>query len=69
MACEKNQSWTYFESLYFTYVCLLTIGYGGKSMQNLQPIKISMLIDQTRYHSAIAEERFLLSGLCWLFLH
>ncbi|WPH01499.1 putative potassium channel isoform 2A [Acrodontium crateriforme] len=28
MACEQTQSWTYFESLYFTYVCLLTIGYG-----------------------------------------
>ena len=31
MAAEKNQEWTYFESLYFTYYCLLTIGYGGKS--------------------------------------
>jgi len=27
---EKNQDWTYFQSVYFTYVCLLTIGYGGK---------------------------------------
>ncbi|KAK4539890.1 hypothetical protein LTR36_010284 [Oleoguttula mirabilis] len=28
MVCEKNQEWTYFQSLYFAYVCLLTIGYG-----------------------------------------
>lgn len=25
---EKNQGWTYFESLYFSYTTLLTIGYG-----------------------------------------
>lgn len=25
---EKEQNWGYFDSLYFTYVCLLTIGYG-----------------------------------------
>jgi potassium channel subfamily K len=25
---EKDQGWTYFESVYFAYVCLLTIGYG-----------------------------------------
>lgn len=25
---ERNQSWTYFESLYFAYTSLLTIGYG-----------------------------------------
>ena len=25
---EKNQNWTYFESLYFAYTTLLTIGYG-----------------------------------------
>lgn len=25
---ENAQSWTYFESVYFAYVCLLTIGYG-----------------------------------------
>lgn len=25
---EKNQQWTYFESLYFSYTTLLTIGYG-----------------------------------------
>lgn len=31
MVAEKSQGWTYFQSLYFTYVCLLTIGYGGKS--------------------------------------
>ncbi|KAK5113187.1 hypothetical protein LTR85_011005 [Meristemomyces frigidus] len=28
MVCERTQEWTYFESLYFAYVCLLTIGYG-----------------------------------------
>ena len=25
---ERNQEWSYFVSLYFTYTCLLTIGYG-----------------------------------------
>ncbi|KAI9793589.1 MAG: Potassium channel [Piccolia ochrophora] len=25
---ERNQSWTYFQSLYYSYVSLLTIGYG-----------------------------------------
>jgi potassium channel subfamily K len=25
---EKNQAWTYFESIYFSYTTLLTIGYG-----------------------------------------
>ena len=28
MYTEKNQQWTYFGSLYFAYVSLLTIGYG-----------------------------------------
>lgn len=28
MVAENNQQWTYFEALYFSYVCLLTIGYG-----------------------------------------
>lgn len=28
MVCEKTQQWTYFDALYFSYVCLLTIGYG-----------------------------------------
>lgn len=27
-AAEKDQGWSYFESIYFAYVCLLTIGYG-----------------------------------------
>jgi potassium channel subfamily K len=27
-ATEKNQNWTYFEALYFSYTSLLTIGYG-----------------------------------------
>jgi potassium channel subfamily K, other eukaryote len=27
-ATENAQSWTYFESVYFAYICLLTIGYG-----------------------------------------
>jgi potassium channel subfamily K len=27
-AAERDQGWTYFESLYFAYTCLLTIGYG-----------------------------------------
>lgn len=26
--CERSQGWTYFTALYFTYVSLLTIGYG-----------------------------------------
>ncbi|KAI4715701.1 voltage-gated potassium channel [Aureobasidium sp. EXF-10727] len=25
---EKEQGWTYFQTMYFTYACLLTIGYG-----------------------------------------
>src|SRR2546423_9399842 len=25
---EKDQAWTYFESIYFSYTTLLTIGYG-----------------------------------------
>lgn len=33
---EHNQQWTYFESLYFSYTTLLTIGYG-----DLQPISNS----------------------------
>ncbi|KEF58671.1 uncharacterized protein A1O9_06597 [Exophiala aquamarina CBS 119918] len=33
---EKNQQWTYFQSLYFAYTSLLTIGYG-----DLQPISNS----------------------------
>ncbi len=33
---EKNQKWTYFESLYFAYTSLLTVGYG-----DLQPISNS----------------------------
>jgi potassium channel subfamily K len=33
---ERNQSWTYFESIYFAYTTLLTIGYG-----DLQPISNS----------------------------
>jgi potassium channel subfamily K, other eukaryote len=33
---EKNQSWTYFESIYFAYTTLLTIGYG-----DFQPISNS----------------------------
>lgn len=33
---EKNQKWTYFESLYFAYTSLLTIGYG-----DFQPISNS----------------------------
>ncbi|KAK3674267.1 hypothetical protein LTR78_005736 [Recurvomyces mirabilis] len=28
MVAEKNQQWTYFNALYFSYICLLTIGYG-----------------------------------------
>lgn len=28
MVCERNQSWTYFGALYFSYTSLLTIGYG-----------------------------------------
>lgn len=28
---RKGQGWTYFEALYFSYVCLLTIGYGSPS--------------------------------------
>lgn len=28
---ERNQSWTYFQSLYFAYTSLLTIGYGDYS--------------------------------------
>ncbi|KAK0920293.1 hypothetical protein LTR91_011426 [Friedmanniomyces endolithicus] len=28
MVAERNQQWTYFDSVYFTYICLLTIGYG-----------------------------------------
>jgi potassium channel subfamily K len=27
-AAERDQGWSYFESIYFAYVCLLTIGYG-----------------------------------------
>lgn len=31
MVAERHgQGWSYFSSLYFTYVCLLTIGYGGE---------------------------------------
>ena len=26
--CEREQSWTYFTALYFSYTSLLTIGYG-----------------------------------------
>ena len=33
---EKNQKWSYFESLYFAYTSLLTVGYG-----DLQPISNS----------------------------
>ena len=33
---EKNQKWTYFESLYFAYTSLLTVGYG-----DFQPISNS----------------------------
>lgn len=33
---ERNQSWTYFESVYFSYTTLLTIGYG-----DFQPISNS----------------------------
>jgi potassium channel subfamily K len=33
---EKNQKWTYFESVYFSYTSLLTIGYG-----DFQPISNS----------------------------
>lgn len=33
---EKNQQWTYFQSLYFSYTTLLTIGYG-----DFQPISNS----------------------------
>jgi potassium channel subfamily K, other eukaryote len=29
MVTERTQQWTYFDSVYFTFVCLLTIGYGG----------------------------------------
>ncbi|KAI4747708.1 voltage-gated potassium channel [Aureobasidium sp. EXF-12298] len=25
---ERDQGWTYFQTMYFTYVCLLTVGYG-----------------------------------------
>ncbi|EMC98179.1 hypothetical protein BAUCODRAFT_66900 [Baudoinia panamericana UAMH 10762] len=28
MVCEQSQQWTYFDAVYFTWVCLLTIGYG-----------------------------------------
>lgn len=28
MVAENNQDWSYFDALYFSYVCLLTIGYG-----------------------------------------
>lgn len=28
MVAEHEQDWTYFQSVYFTFVCLLTIGYG-----------------------------------------
>jgi len=31
MVSERTQQWTYFNSLYFTVVALLTIGYGGES--------------------------------------
>ncbi|KAK4891032.1 hypothetical protein LTR27_010363 [Elasticomyces elasticus] len=31
MVAEKNQDWTYFDAVYFTYVCLLTIGYGDRN--------------------------------------
>lgn len=33
---EKNQSWSYFEALYFSYTTLLTIGYG-----DFQPVSNS----------------------------
>lgn len=35
-AAEKNQQWSYFQSLYFAYTSLLTIGYG-----DFQPISNS----------------------------
>ena len=28
---EYKQHWTYFQSLYFAYVSLMTIGYGGET--------------------------------------
>ncbi|KAH9828842.1 putative potassium channel isoform 2A [Teratosphaeria destructans] len=31
MVTERAQQWTYFDSVYFTFVCLLTIGYGDYS--------------------------------------
>jgi len=30
MATEYTQQWSYLDSLYFAYVGLLTIGYGGR---------------------------------------
>lgn len=30
MRTERSQEWSYFTSLYFSFVALLTIGYGGK---------------------------------------
>ena len=31
---ERNQGWTYFGSLYFSYTSLLTIGYGDFAPQS-----------------------------------
>ncbi|KAF2724731.1 hypothetical protein K431DRAFT_281682 [Polychaeton citri CBS 116435] len=31
MRCERDQGWTYFQALYFSYTSLLTIGYGDYS--------------------------------------
>lgn len=34
MAAEERQGWTYFQSVYFTFVALLTIGYGDFTPQS-----------------------------------
>ncbi|KAE9370718.1 voltage-gated potassium channel [Stipitochalara longipes BDJ] len=32
---EKDQGWTYFEAVYFTYISLLAIGYGDVTLQSM----------------------------------
>ncbi|CZR64103.1 uncharacterized protein PAC_14000 [Phialocephala subalpina] len=33
--CERNQRWTYFTSVYFTFISLLAIGYGDDTLHSM----------------------------------
>ena len=63
MITERKQEWTYFDALYFTYVCLLTIGYGSELLICRVPKRVLIrrqiwLRNRTRARHSSSSGRF-----------